>query len=150
MAQPKRNSKLWLYLQQHAVDTADKQAMDEMKKRFYREYNTELKRKKRKDKRLFHISFPKSEIQHIRHRAKHYNTDVVGFVKLLVKAEINQNSVIENSLVYKEILQLLQHFKIKIEAIEAKENSRWLGNNNYESLYKILESIRDKILIKKK
>lgn len=150
MAQFKRNSKLWLYLLQHAVDTTDKRAMAQMKKQFYREYNTELKRQKRKDKRVFHISFPKSEIQHIRHRAKHYNADVVGLVKLLVKAEINQNSVIENSLLYKEILQLLQHFKTKIESIEAKENSRWLGSNNYENLYRILESIKNEIVIKKK
>lgn len=150
MKRTRSNSKLWLYLQQHAVDTADKQAMAEMKKRFYREYNTQLKRQKRKDKRVFHISFPKSDIQHIRKAARHYDTDVVGLVKLLVRAEINQASVIESSLVYKETLQLLQQYKAKIEAIEARENSRWLGNNDYGMLYKILESIRSEITIKKR
>lgn len=150
MQSPKRNSKLWIYLSESGVlNTGDEALIKAKRLEYYRIYDKELKLKKRKfEKRSFTISFPTIEIQHIRSRAKQYHSEIPDYIKLLVKADLTNTYVIENTLTYKEILQILQYYKNAIKDIEDKDVKNWLGSNkNYDTLVKNIQALEDKIKI---
>ncbi len=150
MRSTNRNSKLWIYLNQSGVlDTEDETVIKEKIKEYYRIYDKELKKQKRNiDKRNFTISFPTIEIQHIRNRAKQYNSDIPTYIKVLVKADLTNTTFIENTLTYKEILQALQYYKNAVKDIEEKDVKNWLGSNkNYDALVKIIQSLENKIIV---
>lgn len=151
---PKKNSKLGIYLYESgAIETGDESIIKAKIKEYYRTYDKEIKQKKRKtEKRNFTISFPMSDIQHIRRRAKQYSYEITEYIKLLVKADITNTSVTENTVTYKEILQLLQYYKNAVKDIEEKEVKSWLGvNKNYEALANIINTLETDIrtLVKK-
>lgn len=152
MKYPKRNTKLWIYLYQSGIlDSNDEAVIQQAIKDYYKKYDRELKKRIRKvEKRNFSISFPTSQINHIRKRAKEYNVTIVDYIKLLVIADISKSSPLEHTLAYKEILQLLQHYKNSIDIIEAKETNKWFGASNYDELKKLLLHIAEIVEIKKR
>lgn len=152
MKYPKRNTKLWIYLYQNGIlESKDEDVIKQAIKDYYKKYDRDLKKQIRKvEKRNFSISFPTSQINHIRKRAKEYNVTIVDYIKLLVKADLTGTSPFEHTLTYKEILQLLQHYKNAIDAIESKESNKWFGNNNYDELKKLLQYILEMVEIKKR
>lgn len=152
MKYPKRNTKLWIYLYQSCIlESGDKQKIQSAIKEYYRKYNRDLKKRIRKvEKRNYSVSFPTSQINHIRKRAKEYNLSIPDYLKLLVTADLSKSSPLEHMLDYKEILQLLQYYKNSIDAIEAKESSKWFGTSNYDELKKLLLHIAEMVEIKKR
>lgn len=152
MKYPKRNSKLWIYLDQNGIlDSKEEAVLQQAIIDYYRKYNRDLKKRIRKvEKRNFSISFPTSQINHIRKRAKEYNVTVVDYLKLIVKADLSKSSPLEQTTVYMETLQILQHYKTTIDAIEAKEINKWFGNTHYDELKKALQNIVELVEIKKK
>jgi len=151
MKYPKRNTKLWSYLNQNGfLESNNEIDIQNAIKQYYRDYDRELKKRKRSiEKREFSISFPKHRMNHILKRSRDYNTTVVDYLKLLVEGDLSKASPLKFTVMYKEILQLLRHYKNAIDTIESKENNRWFGNNNFQALHKILSSIKDKIDINK-
>ena len=143
-------SKIWIYLNSLNIDMSDKTTVEQARKEYYRKYDRELKVRKRTiEKREFMISFPKIEIQHLRKRAKIHNASMPMYLKYLVKSDLLDVHILEVMPVYREILQLLQKYFNAIEEIELKESKRWFGNNDYEELRRILNSIKNEILLKK-
>lgn len=152
MKYPKRNTKLWIYLYQNGIlDSKDETVIKQATKDYYRKYDRELKKRKRKiEQRQFSISFSIMQINHVRKRAKEYNVKVIDYLKLLVKADLSSTSPLEHTLTYKEILQVLQQYKNSIDAIESKESNKWFGNNNYDELKKLLQYILEMVEVKKR
>lgn len=150
MKYPKRNSKLWNYLNQNGfIDSKDDIIIQNAIKQYYKNYDRELKKRIRKvEKRNFTISFPTNHIQHIRKRAKEYGLSVVDFIKLIVLAELSNKSPLQLTVTFQEILQLLNYYKNTIDSIESRETTNWFGKSNYEELKKIIESIEYEIEIK--
>lgn len=124
---------------------ADAKAVADNKKEFYKLYNKQLKQQKRNERRVFSVSFPVSQIHHIRKRSKDYNADIPSYIKALVKADVSNSTIIEHLQVYRQILQVLHQYNKAIDAIAAKDANRWLGKNNIDSLYGILENIETEI-----
>jgi hypothetical protein len=113
---------------------------------YRRQYDRDQKRKKRVlEKRNFNISFPKNDMPVIRKQAKAYQTSIIGYIKLLVKADITKASPIQNTLVYNEILQILQYYKTTIEISQDRNEYSWLKDNNYEILKTTLHRIESEI-----
>ena len=152
MRNPKQHSSLWKYIYISGIDITNKALVNEKKKEYYQMYDKEFQKRKRKiECRQFSISFPIHQINHVRKRAKdHGLINVVDYLKALVKADLSNSSPLEQTLLYKEVLQLLQHYKNSLDAIEANESKRLFGNNNYNNLRKILDYIQAEIEIKKK
>ena len=148
----KRNTKLYNHLYQTGIlESGDDQLIKDTIKSYYRNLDKELQNRKRKiECRQFSISFPVQQINHVRKRAKDYGLSVVDYLKALVKSDLSNSSPLEQTLLYKEVLQLLQHYKNTLDALEANESKRLFGNNNYNNSRKILESIQSQIEIKKK
>lgn len=124
---------------------ADTNAVADCKKQFYKLYNKQLKQQKRNERRVFTVSFPVSQIQHIRKRSKDYNSDIPSYIKALVKADVSNTTIIEQLQMYRQILQMLHQYNKAIDTISAKDTNRWFGKNNIDSLYGILENIETEI-----
>ena len=124
---------------------ADAESVADAKKQFYKIYNRELKQQKRRERRVFTVSFPVIQIQHIRKRSREYNTDIPGYIKALVRAEILNTTVIEQLHVYRQILQVLHQYKKAIDAITSKDTKRWFAKNNTDSLHEILKTLEEEI-----
>jgi hypothetical protein len=110
-------------------------------------YDLALKQKKRKiEKRTFSISFVPSDIQHICKRAKQRQVEIIDYIKILVKADITDTSFIENTMTFKQILQILQYYKNAVKEIEEKDVKNWIGSNkNYEALTATLTALETSI-----
>lgn len=152
MKLPKQNTKLSQHLNRLGIlETGSEQEIKDAIIIYKRNYDKDLKHLKRNiEKRHFSISFPINQINHVRKRANDYGVDIICYIKLLVNADLSNTSPIEHTLAYKQVLQLLQFYKNTIEAIKEKDSHKWFGNNNYEELHQILDSIRNEIQIKKK
>ena len=124
---------------------ADAKAVADSKKEFYKLYNKQLKQQKRSERRVFTVSFPVSQIQHIRKRSKDYNTDIPSYIKALVKTDVSNSTIIEHLHVYRQMLQVLHQYNKAIDTIAAKDTNRWFGKNNIDSLHDILETIETEI-----
>jgi len=141
MKKIKSNSKLFEYLLKHQIDFSDKEAIALLKKEFYKEYNRTLKKEKRLEKRVFTITISKQLIHHLRRRCKEQGSDIPSYIKLLIKADINNTSVAQQTMIFRAIKQLLNICDDKLTLLVEKDSNKWFGNHHYDELQKILQEI---------
>lgn len=136
---------LWKYLEQSGVlDSRDEEKIKATKKEYWRKYDAEYKRKKRKQKREYLISFNTTELQSVIATAKTKGLKVPEYIREATRADINQVYVVPYGFLLKEVEQTLLSYKRIIKDIGDKDKRNWLGaSKNYESLEQIVTKIEN-------
>lgn len=139
---------LWVYLDQSGIlQSGDPKRIEQAKKEYWRKYDTELKRKKRAERRSFTLSLPKQEMNLLRKRAADLGYDAVDYIKLLIHADLQKTSLAAQSEVFLKILQLLQQYRNAIQRIEeGKEKQKWFsGGDKMDAVNKTLRDLEAEI-----
>ena len=132
--------------QSSVLETKDESLIKAEIKKYNQAYDRELKHIKRKEKRCFNISFPSKNMNQIRSQAKYYVVGVIDYIKLLVTADIAKSEPEQNTIIYKEILQILQFYKNDIQKKNNNQSNTWFKDSNYELLHQNLMNIHKEIV----
>lgn len=90
----KRGSSLYAYLDKLGVlETGSPAAIEDAKNRYWKDYRTQFKKRKRQEKRSFEVFFTISEGNGIAKQAKRYNTSPTNYIKQTVLS--NKCSIID-------------------------------------------------------
>lgn len=147
MRTPKRNSKIRNYLfQTGALETRDETIIKKVKQQYWREYDKNKKRDRRKAKRTFTVSFQIQKLDKLRSQAKYNGTNIPEYIKQAVKADISNTYVIPHAHILRHIQQLLINCKQQLKTIADKDAKNWLGmNKNYDATLTIIEQLEKTI-----
>ena len=149
----KQGSSLWLYLSSKGVDNTAHPLYAKYKLDFYRQYDKELKRKKRSEKRSYIISYPVHTVMQLRSLAKVSGLTVPEFIKAIVIAEMNETSLDERMPIYINIQKAVEQCRLIIQRIEERDTKRTLfGKSSFDKLRDQLDELHsciDSIILKR-
>lgn len=148
MKRIRKNTGLWHYLNKVGVlEKGSDEAIKQARKEYWRKYNSELKQRKRKQRRIYAVTFNLDEIKSIIETAKAKGMTVSGYICEATRADMRGAYVTPHPYLLKEVQQTLVGYKRQIKAIAEKDKKNWLGvNRNFESLEQIIEKVEKQIL----
>jgi len=136
------NSALWKYLNEHGINDTHHKDFIFYKNLFYKNYDKNLKQKKRAEKRSFITSFPLLTVQKLRRLAKMSELTLPELIKSLVISEMNKTTLDERIPVYQDILKSIEQCRLSIIRVEEREIKKSIfGNASYDTLYKLLDEL---------
>lgn len=136
---PKRNSKLWAYLEAGGWLARGETGIQEGKKAFYREYHKNYKQNQRAKGRIISSYFKASEVTQLAMAAQKYGVSDSQVVKMLVSAYLHQEYLVPHPQVLVSIKQSLLRCQSDIERIAERDKGGFLRlDRNYDDLQAII------------
>ena len=142
----KRTSKqLWDYLEASgALATGSDQAIKAAKHAYRKQYLLDFKRKQRKSKAEYTVTYSKNNGEHsrIRHGARKHGMTVTAFVRKAALAYLDRTYLVPNAQQIAQLEQLLADCLNEIKIIvHKKEKFFWERDNKLESVERRIEQM---------
>ena len=135
MRKTKKKSSIWQYLASLGLtDSQDEEAIKQAKKAYWQAYDKQLKKRKRGiEKREVTVSFPKTDIAHLRTAAKKQGYTLAGYIKAATLAQLKQTHLIPFFPSFKVVLQQIAACKQALQHLAKQSNSSMFRYiKNYE------------------
>lgn len=118
MRKSKHNSAIAAHLRKIGIlESGTPEEIRAAKRSYWRDYDRALKLRKREQKRTFHISFGKSQMEHLRQCTVKFQITVPAYLKHLLDEDRLQTHTYPNAILFASILQLLQQYKQVLQRI---------------------------------
>lgn len=146
----KRTSKaMWDYLEASgALASGSDEAIKAAKQAYRKQYLLDFKRKQRKSKAEYAVTFSKSNGEHhrIQHGARRHGMTVTAFVRKAALAYLDRTYLVPNGQQIARLEQLLADCLNEIKAVvNKKEKFFWERDNKLEAVERRIEKLEQQI-----